>query len=361
MVRLLRAGRAGAILLMASALGASLGAAAGELPIRVLQRIHLEGATPVQAIAFGPGGKRLYAAVGGELRTYDAVSGGAGPVVRLPGVAVGLAAAARDRGTLYVATRSPARLLVLALRPLRITSSVAIGGGEPSALLYDSETDALFAESGAGRSVTRLDPATAKALGVVHLPGRLEQMASNGRGALYVANAADDELEAIDTGNMRRTGAIPLAGCTAPSGLAMDKVGRRLFVACGNGQALVIDEDMGFTFERLPIEHAASLRTVFTLRPLGADGWKGAAFIGGDGAALDAIQMKAFISYVGGGSLPLDGRCTALAVSAAARKLALALALRTAGAGGSGAGGSGAPPAGVELWLLGSANERVSP
>ena len=82
----------------------------------------------------------------------------------------------------------------------------------------------------------------------------------------------------------------------------------------------------------------------------------------GDGPALDALQMKAFVSYVGGGTLPLDGRCTALAVSSAARTLALAL--RTgAGAPGpaAGAAGSAARTTGGELWLLGGTNERVSP
>jgi len=360
MVRGVRAARVGAILLAATALGANLIANAGEFPYGVLHRITLSGAAPVRALAFGPGGKRLYAAAGGELSTYDSASGGRGPVVKLPGLAVGLAASAHHAGILYVATRAPARLLMLAVRPLRITSSVALGGGEPSGLLYDSEADALYVESRAGHSVARLDPESGKTLGVARVRGELEQMATNGRGMLYVANAADDELEAIDTRTMRRAGAIPLSGCAAPSGLAMDTVGRRLFVACGDGQALVVDEDMGFAFVRLPIERAAGLRTVFALRPLGPEGWKGGAFIAGDGPALDAIQMKAFISYVGGGALPLEGRCTGLAVDSAARKLALALA----GSGAPGAVKAAAPAAhaaGNELWILGSANEGVYP
>jgi hypothetical protein len=363
MVRRFRAVRAGA-LLAAAALGVSCAAIAGEFPYRVLHRISLSGAAPVRALAFGPGGKHFYAAAGDELRSYDTASGEAGPVVKLPGVGVGLAAAARDGGMLYVVTRAPARLVMLALHPLRITSSAASRGGEPSALLYDSEADALYAESRAGHSVTRLDPKSGRSMGVAHLRGRLEQMAANGRGMLYVANAAGDELEAIETGAMKPAGAIPLTGCSAPTGLAMDTVGRRLFVACGNGQALVLDEDMGFTFVRLPIEQAADLRTVFALHPLGAGGWKGGAFMAGDGAALNGVRMMAFISYVGGGSLPIGGKCTALAVSPAAQELVLALAPRGPGArsarSGAAAAGSAGAAAGVELWMLGGANTGVS-
>jgi DNA-binding beta-propeller fold protein YncE len=362
MLRHFRAARASAGLLAAVALGASFAAAAGALPYRVLHRISLSGAGPVQAVAFGPDGKHLYAAVGDQLRSYDTGSGQPGQTIRLPGVGVGLAA---DGGDLYVVTRAPARLVMLTLQPLRITSSVAVRGAEPSALLYDSDADALYVESRAGDSVARLDPKSGKTLGVAHLHGRLEQMAANGRGTLYVANTADNELEAIETDKMTRSGAIPLSGCSAPTGLAIDTVGRRLFVACGNGQALVVDEDMGFPFVRLPIEQAAGLQTVFALHPFGSDGWKGGAFIAGDGPAVDAIQMKAFISYVGGGSLPLGGRCTALAVSPAARQLVLALAPRATGAGSAGAGpaadGSRSEASGVELWVLGGGNRGVSP
>lgn len=363
MTRRFPKGRAAAALLAAVAVAAGFAAAAAEFPYRVLHRIPLSGGAAVQALAFGPAGKHLYAATGDELQSYDTASGEAGPAVKLPGAGVGIAAAARDGGVLYVATRKPARLVILALHPLRITSSVTLSGGEPSGLLYDADADALYAESRTGHSVTRLDPKSGKSMGVAHLRGQLEQMAANGRQMLYVANSTGDDLDAIETGTMRPARAIPLTGCSAPAGLAMDTVGRRLFVACSNGQALVVDEDMGFTFIRLPIERASGLRTVFALHPLGSGGWKGGAFMAGDGPALDAVQMMAFISYVGGGSLPLGGKCTALAISPAAQQLVLALAPRdsTAGSAGSGAAaGSAGDAAGVELWMLGAANTRVS-
>lgn len=346
MVRRLRAAGAGAVLLATSALAASF-AAAGDFPYRALQRISVDGTAPVRALAFGPGGKHVYAVSGDELHSYDTASGEPGPIAKLPGFGVGLAATAGDGGVLYIVTRAPARLLILSLRNFRITASAALRSGAPSALLYDGGADALYVESRAAASVVRLDPKSGKRLGVAHLTGRLEQMAINGRGTLYVTDAAGGELQAIETGTMKRLGAIPLPGCSAPTGLAMDAVGRRLFVACGNGEALVVDEEMGFVFQRLPIEKAASLRTVFTFHPLGTRGWKGGAFVAGTGRTLDAIRMKAFIDYVGGGSLALSGRCTALAVSAPAHRLVLAVTPDAA--------------PGAELLMLGDANSRRSP
>jgi hypothetical protein len=342
--------RAGATLLAAAALAMSFAAAAGVFPYRVLHRVALSGAAPVRALAFGPAGRHLYVAAGAELHSYHALSGEPGRVLMLPGVGVGLAAAAGGGGVLYVAIKSPARLLIIAPGPLRIRTSIALRDGAPSGLLYDSLGHALYVESRAGHSVVRLDPASGKPLAVAHLTGRLEQMAADGREMLYVANAAGHELEAIRTARMRPDGAIPLSGCMAPSGLAIDAVGRRLFVGCGNGQALIVDEDMGFTFVRLPIAPAARLRAAFAMQPLGPHGWKGAVFMAGDGPELDAIRMKAFISYVGGGALPLDGKCTALAVSPVSHRLALALLGRSSGASAAGAAVAGG---GARLLILG--------
>ena len=363
MIGPVRAPRARALVLAAAALCASLGASGEMFPYRVLHRISVSGGEPVQAVAFGPAGRHFYATVGDELRSYDAASGGSGSRVKLPGVGVGLAATGANKGALYVATRAPARLLILSVRPLRITSSVPLRGGEPSQLLYDADTDSLFVESRDGDSIARLDSTSGRALHTVHLHGRLEQMAANGRGMLYVANAADDDLEVIETARMTRAGAIPLSDCSEPSGLAMDEVGRRLFVACGNGQAQVLDEEMGFPFVRLPMPRGADLRMVFAMHPLGSEGWKGGAFMAGDARGVGAIEMKAFISYGAGGNLPLGGPCTALAVSAPARRLVLALRPRAAGVA-SAASAAGAPSipqvSGVELWMLGGSSEEAS-
>jgi DNA-binding beta-propeller fold protein YncE len=178
---------------------------------------------------------------------------------------------------------------------------------------------------------------------------------------LYVANAAGDAIEVIATGKMTFIGTIPTPNCHAPTGVDFDPVGRRLFVACGNGTALVIDTDMGFAFEQLPIQKATALKTVFAFHPGAPAGWKGGAFIAGDGPVLDAIRMNAFISYTNGGSLPLPGRATALAASPAARQLWIALAPRNDAPGEAAAGDPGQQPgqqsgqqSGVEIMALGA-------
>lgn len=308
--------RVSALIAAATAFAVSLPAAGGALPFGVAHRIALTGGAPVAALAFAPDGKMAYAADGNELRGFDVATGAPTDSVQVPGPVAGLAASSDGGGSLYAAVRSPARLLVLGLHPLRIRSSLSLRGGAPSALLYVPGEHALYVESRAGHSVARLD-AGGKTAAVAHLPGDLEQMAGDGRGTLYVANAASNAIEVIATEKMTSTGAIPAPDCHAPTGLGLDPVGRRLFVACGNGVALVIDTDMGFAFEQLPIQKGTALQTVFAFHPDGPGGWKGGAFIAGDGTALDGIRMNAFISYTAAGSMPLPAKATALAISPA--------------------------------------------
>lgn len=347
---------AGALTVAAAALAAAAPAETAALPFTVAHRIALSGDSPVAALALTADGKLAYAATGDELRGFEVATGASEALVKTPGPVVGLASSPDAGGTLYAVVGTPARVLFLSVHPLRVRSSVAVGSGAPSGLLYEPGEHALYVESRAGRSVTRLDSRGGRTIAVAHLTGDLAQMAADGRGMLYVADTAADAIHVIETGKMTAIGAIPTPDCHAPTGLALDPVGRRLFVACGNGTALVVDTDMGFAFEQLPIQEGAALRTVFTFHPGGPGGWKGGAFIAGDGPGLDAIRMNAFISYASGGSMPLPGRATAMAVSPSAGQLLIAVAPRNGSGdtGRAGAAGEARQQPGVQILVLGS-------
>lgn len=343
-----RMARAGALALVAAALTVNFPAAAGTLPFVVAHRIALAGGSPVASLAFAPDGKLAYAAAGDALRSFDVATGTPADIVKLPGQIVDLAASPDQGGTVFVAVRAPAQLVFLSMHPLRVRASIPIRAGAPAALLYEPGEHSLYVESRSGHSVTRLDSSNGKTIAVGHLQGNLEQMAGDGRGTVYVANSSSNAIDVLATDKMTSLGGIPTPDCQAPTGLDLDPVGRRLFVGCSNGTALVVDTDMGFAFEQLPIQKGTGLRTVFAFHPNGPGGWKGGAFIAGDGPELDAIRMNAFISYTGAGAFRLPGRATALAVSPAAGQIWIALAPTTA------ASANEARQSGVEILALAS-------
>ena len=300
-------------------------ASAATLPLQVAHRIVVQGAAPVRAIVPGPRGTQVYVASGREIRVYDVATGGLAGTLPLPAPVVDMTADDRA-GVGYAALAAPARVVVFGLQPLRITSTIRLPDGAPSALLLDAAAHALYVESAAGASLAKFDTTSGKRVAALRLQGALRQMATDDRGTLYVANMSDAAIDAVDTARMTRTGAIPLDGCTDPTGLAMDPVGRRLFVACRDGGRAVVDTDMGFTFQQLPGHVHGEVRTVFGFRPFGASSWKGGAFSAGDAPQLTAIRMNAFISYSAAGTYPLGGRCEALALDTGGRGLWLAVA-----------------------------------
>lgn len=307
--------------------------AAATLPLQVTRRIAVAGSDPVRAIVSGPGGAQVYVASGRAIRVYDVVSGQLAGTLPLPAPVVDMTADT-SAGVGYAALAAPARVLVFGLQPLRIRSTIPLTDGTPSALLLDAAAHALYVESSAAASLVKFDTSSGRRLAALRLDGTLQQMATDGRGTLYVANMSHAAIDAVDTSRMTHTGAIPLDGCTQPTGLAMDPVGRRLFVACRDGARAVVDTDMGFTFESLRGDVPGVMRTVFGFHPFGADGWKGGAFSAGPASQLTAIRMNAFINYSAAGSYPLHGSCQALALDSGGHGLWLAVAAagRQAGA-----------------------------
>lgn len=302
-------------------------AAANTFPYHLLSRIALPGTGNVRALAFDRPAAAVYVGQGHFVRVYTLTGTTRNVERRFHGTVNALVTLRRNE--IVVAVRHPDNLYFLSATSLRVLRRHALGSTRPSVLLYDRYEHMLFLESRTSHIVMRLDPETGNDIGSIRLSGRLSELASNGRGTLYVVNATHDAVDAIGVRHMRYEGEIPLSRCPAPTGLAMDPVGRRLFVGCSNGRALIVDADLGFTFVRLSIQRAAHLHAIFAFRPFGPGGWKGGAFIAG-GGMVNAIDMQAFVRYQDGGHYILPSCCTALTL---------------------------VPPAG-ELWLAGARKDR---
>lgn len=313
---------------------------------KLVKRFTLPAGASVQALAFGPGGHEAYIARGSELLAYDAATGQMTGTLALPGTVVDIAINP-EHATGYALLADPARLASFGLRPLHLLWQQSLGGGTPKAMLYDSKARAVFIEHVHGSGLDKVDATSGRLLGALNLSGTLGQMAIDERGTLYVTDGSNDAIDAVDEAHMSDLGAIPLSACKNPSGLAMDSVGRRLFVGCADGTRAVIDTDMGFTFEHLPSSMRGASRMLFAFHPFGAGGWKGAAIGVAANDRLTLIRMLAFVKYVAAGGDPLPGHCEAMAMDPVTHQPWLAI-------GGTSDVGKGANKT-VELWTLGQA------
>src|SRR6202035_4353470 len=125
------------------------------------------------------------------------------------------------------------------------TSSKVKVGDNPDAILYDPATKRVFTFNGRSQDSTAIDATSGKVLGTIKLDGKPEFAASDAKGEIFVNIEDKSELTAIDPNTLEVKAKRPLAPCTEPSGLSIDRKNRRLFVGCDNKMMAVVDADSG--------------------------------------------------------------------------------------------------------------------
>lgn len=118
-------------------------------------------------------------------------------------------------------------------------------GDNPDAILYDPASKRVFTFNGRSHDSTAIDAASGKVLGTIPLGGKPEFAASDGKGEVFVNIEDKSELAVIDANKLEVKAKWPLAPCTEPSGLALDRQHRRLFSGCDNKMMAVVDADSG--------------------------------------------------------------------------------------------------------------------
>jgi DNA-binding beta-propeller fold protein YncE len=138
------------------------------------------------------------------------------------------------------------------MKTLKTLGNVA-AGTNPDAIVYDAGTKRVFTMNGRSKDSTAIDAVAGKVLGTIAMPGKPEFAVSGGRGGIFVNIEDKSEMVRIDAEKLAVTNTWPLAPCESPSGLAMDRVNRRLFSGCENKLMAVMDADSGKVIASLPI------------------------------------------------------------------------------------------------------------
>lgn len=138
-------------------------------------------------------------------------------------------------------------------KTLKVIDVVSTTGEGPDALVYDPASERVFTFNGRSGNSTAIDARTAKVVGTIALGGRPEFAVSDGRGMIY--NNLEDKSEelAINARTLQVESRWPLAPCQHPSGLAIDRQNRRLFVGCHNQMMAILNADTGQVITTVPI------------------------------------------------------------------------------------------------------------
>ena len=187
--------------------------------------------------------RRIFISRGTHVMVVDADSGkSVGDIADTQGVH-GIALAP-ELGRGFTSNGREGTVSIFDIKTLATSSKVKVGDN-PDAILYDPATKRVFTFNGRSQDSTAIDAATGKVLGTIKLDGKPEFAASDAKGEIFVNIEDKSELVAIDPNKLEVKAKWPLAPCTEPSGLSIDRKHRRLFVGCDNKMMAVVDADSG--------------------------------------------------------------------------------------------------------------------
>ena len=208
-----------------------------------VKKVQLGGEGGWDYLACDSAARRLYISRSTHVMVVDADSYAV--VGDIPGTAgvhgIALAPALR-RG--FTSNGRANTVTIFDLKTLEILGTTPTGNG-PDAIVYDPASQRVFTFNGHGGDATAIDAASGKPGGTIPLGGKPEFAVADGQGHVYNNLEDKSELLQIDSGKLTVTARWPLTPCEEPTGLAMDREHRRLFVGCHNQMMAVVDADSG--------------------------------------------------------------------------------------------------------------------
>ncbi len=138
------------------------------------------------------------------------------------------------------------------LKTLKKLSDVKVGKN-PDCIIYDEASGRVFAFNRGSSSVTAIDAADGKVAGTIDLGGHPEFATADGKGMVFVNLDDKSEVVPIDSRKLVARAHWSVAPGEDPSGMAIDRKTRRLFVVCGNKKMIILNADSGKVTAELPI------------------------------------------------------------------------------------------------------------
>jgi len=240
------------VLLAALGIGATVPSHRPEPPYHLLRRVVLGGEGKWDYLTMDPVRRRLFIAHGTEVLVVDADQATMlGKIPDTPGIHG--VALAQELGRGFTSNGADSTVTVFDLASLRVLDRITVTGRKPDAIVYDSVSGRVFTFNGGSGNATVIDAATGKVAGTVPLGGKPEFAVADGQGRIYVNLEDRSALFSFDTRTLAPGPVWPLAPCESPSGLALDRRGRRLFSGCANRLMAVVDANTGRVLGTVPI------------------------------------------------------------------------------------------------------------
>ena len=186
---------------------------------------------------------RLYITHGARVEVLDATTGKSiGAITGLKGThGVALDEAGKYG---YISDGGANAVVVFDRNSLQTVTSIP-AGTNPDGIVFEPMTKTVWAFNGRSSNVTVIDTAAQKVIATLSLPGRPEFPVADGNGFIFDNIEDKSEIVRLDAKDPKVTATWSVSPCESPSGLAIDRAGRRLFAVCDEKKMAVVDADTG--------------------------------------------------------------------------------------------------------------------
>lgn len=212
--------------------------------LRVVAHYPIPGDVRYDYLRVDPAMRRLYVSHGNCVDVLDADSGAlvgqVAPTNGVHGIAI-----VPDLGRGFITAGADRAVVMFDTATLKVLKVISGLGVKPDAVEYDPQTRRIYVANGGSGGVSVIDPQKGEIVATVPIEGKLEGMAFDGRGRLFVNTEDRSMIQVIDTRVLKAVAAWPIAPVEGGTGLAIDAAHHRLFSAGGNGMLAVVDSDTG--------------------------------------------------------------------------------------------------------------------
>ncbi|MBS1586047.1 MAG: YncE family protein [Bacteroidetes bacterium] len=217
----------------------------------IVNTFHVKGDGKWDYIAVCPTTNNIYTSHATEVNVIDKTTGeSVGTISNTTGVHGIAFVPAFTKG--FTSNGKINTLTVFDLKTNTIRGQINVGEN-PDAIMFDPFSKKVFVCNGKSKDLSVVDPATDQVIKTVPLGGKPETAVSDEAGHLYINLEDKNELVTLDTKSFSIQSRHAVGKGDEPSGLAIDRKTKRLFIGCGNKLMIVMNAESGKVITELPI------------------------------------------------------------------------------------------------------------
>ena len=221
----------------------SVAAAGAAQNYRVVNHWKIGGTGGWDYLLSDDAANRLYVTHNSKVEVLDTSTG------KLVGAVTGLksthgVALNSDGKTGYISDGAGNAIVVFNRADLSVTATVP-AGTNPDGITFEPATKTVWAFNGRSKNVSVMDTGTNTIVDTIALPGKPEFPQADERGSMFVNIEDKNEIIKFDAKSRKAIATWPLEGCDSPSGMAIDRVGHRLFSVCDGGKMAIVNYETG--------------------------------------------------------------------------------------------------------------------